>query len=259
MTMLDVDAIDLDDLCTALEDHSYETSWWLDPRTGEVRFHNPDVDGDSADDLDDAGLVFIEPEDSSVGYRDMADFVDAVPDPRAGDLLARAIEGRGAFRRFKDTLFEFPELRRQWFAFHDARLRRRAIDWLVDQAVISEATASAARSDWPEPSVASPTDPLAREVALDLRALYGDRLVDVLIFGSRARGEATDESDLDLLVVLDSVPSRWAEHMRMDEVLWRHTYRSGIVVTAFPVDAARFDMPDEPFLVRAKADGLRVA
>jgi hypothetical protein len=41
--MLELAAVGLDDLCQALEDHSYETSWWLDPRTGEIRHHNPDV------------------------------------------------------------------------------------------------------------------------------------------------------------------------------------------------------------------------
>jgi hypothetical protein len=39
------------------------------------------------------------------------DFTERVRDPRAHDLLERAIEGRGAFRRLKDTLFEFPQLR----------------------------------------------------------------------------------------------------------------------------------------------------
>ena len=39
------------------------------------------------------------------------DFTERVRDPRAHDLLERAIEGRGAFRRFRGTLFEFPEPR----------------------------------------------------------------------------------------------------------------------------------------------------
>ena len=56
----------------------------------------------------------------------MAEFVAAVHHRRAADLLDRAISGRGAFRRFKDTLFEFPELRDTWFRFRDARARRRA-------------------------------------------------------------------------------------------------------------------------------------
>jgi hypothetical protein len=91
MTMLDLDAIDLDELCMALEDHSYETSWWFDPRSGEVRFHSPHVDDDTVEDLDDAGLIAIGPTGSSESYGDMEDFIDAVPDWRARDRLALAI------------------------------------------------------------------------------------------------------------------------------------------------------------------------
>ena len=61
----------------------------------------------------------------------MEDFIRRVRDPRARDLLERAIAGRGAFRRFKDTLLDFPDLRPVWFAFHDARMERRAIEWLA--------------------------------------------------------------------------------------------------------------------------------
>src|SRR5437660_8872035 len=90
-------------------------SWF----SGEIRFNGPD-DGD-AEDLEDSGWVCIDPVESGDGYRDMEDFITRVTDRRAADLLERAIAGRGAFRRFKDTLFEFPEVRERWFAFHDAR------------------------------------------------------------------------------------------------------------------------------------------
>jgi len=40
------------------------------------------------------------------------------------------------------------------------------------------------------------------ELAKRLRAGFGDRLARVVLFGSRARGDATEESDIDLLVLL---------------------------------------------------------
>ncbi len=63
--MLDPDHVDLDELAEALDDHSAEVSyghsWWLDPRTGGIRFHSSDVDdGETIDDLDEAGLILIE-------------------------------------------------------------------------------------------------------------------------------------------------------------------------------------------------------
>lgn len=258
--MLDPDAVDLDELAVALDDHSAEVSfghsWWLDPRTGEIRFHSSEVDDESVDDLDEAGLVYIEPHPSSVGYGDMEDFIALVPDPRAQDRLARAIEGRGAFRRFKDVLAEDSELREEWFAFVGIRSRRHALEWLSDRHLVSDQATTAALARYPDPPVGGSTAALAGAVALDLRELYGDRLVAVLVFGSRARGDATEESDLDLLVVLDELDDPWGEHGRMDAILWRHTAASGIVVTAMPVSRTRFERPDIPVLIRARAEAM---
>jgi predicted nucleotidyltransferase len=260
MTMLDPDDVDLDELAEALEDHSadisYGHSWWLDPSTGEVKLYSADADEETADDLDDAGLIFIEPMPSSVGYSDMEDFIELVPDRRPRDLLERAIEGRGAFRRFKDTLFEFPELREEWFAFRDARARRRATEWLTHHGLISAQRAREVEAHHPDPAVGGRLVSLPRAVAADLRALYSDRLIDVFVFGSRARGDNDLDADLDLLVVLDALDDPWAEHRRMEETLWRHTIESGTVVTALPVSRERFENPDEPVLIRARAESI---
>ena len=43
-----------------------------------------------------------------------------------------AIDGKGAFRRFKDTLLRYPSERERWFAFKDDLSRQRAAEWLAD-------------------------------------------------------------------------------------------------------------------------------
>jgi hypothetical protein len=55
---------------------------------------------EAGNDLDP--LVSIEPLPSYVWYRDMADFAEGITDERAGRRLARAIDGKGAFRRFRN-------------------------------------------------------------------------------------------------------------------------------------------------------------
>src|SRR5919198_5740801 len=104
MTMLDLDRVDLSELCTALEDNSPEHSWWVDPRTGALEPWSDLGDDEHDEHPGERGLVAVEPIDSAEGYSDMRDFSARVPDARARDLLLRAIAGRGAFRRFKDTL-----------------------------------------------------------------------------------------------------------------------------------------------------------
>jgi predicted nucleotidyltransferase len=266
--MLDLEQVDLRSLAEALEDHSPETMWWFNPHTGETEPYLADpvsvgVDEDEEDPLD-RGLIRIEPIPSREAYVDMEDFIERVRDPRARELLERAIAGRGAFRRFKDTLLDFQELRQVWFAFHDSRMERRAIEWLADEELIERDIAERevrARHDPQLPEPVSGFDPveIAQAVAKDLRALYGGRFRRVLLFGSWARGDAHPESDIDLLVVLDRVESPWQELRRMDEILWRHSYRSDAVISAVPVGEDELREAARPLLIRAQAEGRAVA
>jgi predicted nucleotidyltransferase len=265
MTMLDLAKLDLSNLCMALEDNSPEHSWWFDPETGEAELWS-EYTGDELGlgHPDDRGLTYIDPIDSGEAYGDMEDFVERVRDPRARDLLARAIEGRGAFRRFKDTLLEFHELREAWFAFHDARMERRALQWLADAGLLGETEAEQAIAERPDPEppvLGRPFDPhaIAAAVAGELRELYGERLKQVLLFGSWARGDAHPESDIDLLVVLDRVESRSEERRRMDEIIERHSFDNDTIVAEIPVSEADLDAAEIPLLIRVREEAVRIA
>jgi predicted nucleotidyltransferase len=262
MKMLDLARIDLADLCGALEDQSDETRWYLDRGNGEILavFEFDDQD----ESLEERDLSYIEPLPSHEAYEDLADFAERVSDPKAHDLLTRAIEGRGAFRRFKDTLFEWPELRQKWFEFHDARMRRRALEWLLEAGVVDPQQARDALDRIAEPQgaeISGRLDPLAiaESVARALKDLYGDRLRGIRMFGSWARGDAHPESDIDLLIVLDRVDSWLAESKRMDEVLWHHSFANSTVVSAVIVSQVEYDEAAEPLLIRAASEGIAVA
>ena len=60
----------------------------------------------------------------------MEAFIETVPRQHLQELLQVAIQGKGAFRRFKDVLGAYPQERERWFQFHDERLRQRVLDWL---------------------------------------------------------------------------------------------------------------------------------
>src|SRR6185295_17872886 len=103
---------------------------------------------------------------SHEGYRDMAEFVAGVHHRRAAELLDRAIAGRGAFRRFKDTLFEFPELREQWVRYRDARSGLRAVWWLADAGLVEGREATEGGERLPDPTADDEDVPAALAVAL---------------------------------------------------------------------------------------------
>ena len=133
--------------------------------------------------------------------------------PRARDLLDRAIVGRGAFRRFKDTLFwTSPSC---WLRV--VRLPRRSRRAAGDRVAASSTTWTEPRAEADaavaslRPIRTSPTRSrgsstghgLARRATRDLRRLYRHRLRGVVLVGAWARGDAHPESPVELLVVLD--------------------------------------------------------
>src|SRR6266516_6184669 len=143
-------------------------------------------------------------------------------------------------------------------------MERRALEWLMANELVDRAAAEPAiqeREDPELPELSGQFDPheVAREAAEELRSLYGDRLRQVLLFGSWARGDAHPESDIDLLVVLDQVESPWEELRRMDEILWRHSYRNNAVISAVPVGEDELGEAARPLLIRAQTEGRAVA
>ena len=78
-----------------------------------------------------------------------------------------------------------------------------------------------------------------------LNALYGDRLARVVLYGSRARGDAQDDSDYDVAIFLRSLPDRWAELDRLADLRIRFLDETGAFFDArpYPVMAYRERSP----------------
>jgi hypothetical protein len=92
--------------------------------------------------------------DHSSSCKDMADFAETITDERAGRRLTRAIQGKGAFRRFKDELHEeYPDLLPAWYAFRDVRAKRRAVQWLADNSLIDDDAATRFLANHPDPDL----------------------------------------------------------------------------------------------------------
>jgi hypothetical protein len=153
---VDLAAVDIDELAQALQDQeSYEHWWTFNPRTGEVGFGSRDLDDDEEDEEDSEREVLrIDPYPSWVWYGDMVDFAEGLSDERAARRLLRALDGRGAFRHFKNELYEeYPELVSVWHAFRTARAHRRAVEWLLDEDLIDEADADRFADEHPDPPI----------------------------------------------------------------------------------------------------------
>lgn len=125
--------VDLEELAGVLEGDPVNGGGRIDLRTGDV-WPQPAIEyaeETEEDDDDEERWLWVECEGSREGYRDMELFIAALEDTDQVDRLGVAIEGRGAFRRFKDQLSRWPELLERWYAFSEDRQRGRARAWLA--------------------------------------------------------------------------------------------------------------------------------
>ncbi len=65
----------------------------------------------------------------------MEAFIETVQSARVQEVLTVAIDGRGAFGRFKNALLRYPDERERWFAFKQDRVRERVLEWLADEGI----------------------------------------------------------------------------------------------------------------------------
>ena len=70
--------------------------------------------------------------------------------------------------------------------------------------------------------------------------LYGNRVERVVLFGSRARGDAQEESDYDIAVFLKDLDNRWAEADRIALAASNITTETGEVIHAMPYRAGSY-------------------
>ncbi len=112
-------------------------------------------------------------------YRWMERFIETVEEEDLHVELAQAIDGKGAFRRFKDVLISHPVERERWFTFRSERLRACMEAWLSAHDMVPTE-----RPDWPVPSAdevaprAEPDD--SRANAIETRRTRLHSLIDLL-------------------------------------------------------------------------------
>ena len=130
-------AVDLEELGPLLEGDPVRGGGRIDLVTGEIWPGSPYDDPVDLDDeeLDDPERWLWVQAGSHDGWRDMAEFAAAVPDPALAQRLERAVQGRGAFRRFRAVLDEHPDELTRFHRFADERQRGRARRWLADRGL----------------------------------------------------------------------------------------------------------------------------
>jgi predicted nucleotidyltransferase len=98
-------------------------------------------------------------------------------------------------------------------------------------------------------------DPIPTRFRAALDEIYGARLERVVLFGSRARGEARSDSDYDVAVFLRSLPDRWTELDRLADLRVRFIDDTGAFFDAKPYPAAAY-RDQTPLMHEIRREGL---
>lgn len=124
----------LDELGTALTGGDVDSVAFFNVKTGAVEhfMHNlGDQENARIAQADaDPDLKKVSPVTTEIRYGIMSDFIGMVEDIAFAGKLRSAISGKGAFRRFRETVDEDDGLRRRWLSYRTKRHYHLALDWL---------------------------------------------------------------------------------------------------------------------------------
>ena len=88
-----------------------------------------------------------------------------------------------------------------------------------------------------------------------LDTLYGKRIERVVLYGSRARGDARPDSDYDVAVFLEDLDNRWAEADRIALAASHITTETGEVIHAMPYRAGSYQ-ERTPIMHELRREGI---
>lgn len=122
--------VDVDEVAEAMDVTTRDTiEFFLDMQSGAVVITG-DGGVDEEIDVDDDRYRYIPPRETFENYELMRDFIATLDDRGFAERLWDAIQGAGAFGRFKRELSKQATAQARWYEFRDAALRRDAMHWL---------------------------------------------------------------------------------------------------------------------------------
>ncbi len=98
--------------------------------------------------------------------------------------------------------------------------------------------------------------PILEEVKDILIALYQDKLIDIILYGSYARGEEREESDIDIAVIINDTIQPYKEVSRITDKIYDLELKRGKVISIYPISKVKYNSRSSPFLINLQEEGI---
>jgi len=96
------------------------------------------------------------------------------------------------------------------------------------------------------------------EFKKEVKKLYGERLKHIILYGSYARGSAAEDSDIDLLIVLEGDVKPGEEIDRMIDIITEINLRYNVLISVYPISGEDYKKVNSPLLINVRREGLPV-
>ena len=95
-----------------------------------------------------------------------------------------------------------------------------------------------------------------KELKEGLIRIYGDKLKELYLYGSYARGVAQPDSDIDVMIVLNNYESYGREIDRTGELISKLSLDYGISISRVIMKETQWKNSDTPLLRNIRIDGV---
>ena len=99
---------------------------------------------------------------------------------------------------------------------------------------------------------------IIKEFRAKAEKLYGKRLKNIILYGSWSRGQATEDSDIDLAVILEGEVDPCQEIDRMADIFTDLNLEHNVLIAVYPVSESDFDKIKSPLLINVSREGITV-
>ncbi|MDK2864887.1 MAG: uncharacterized protein PWP37_1079 [Thermotogota bacterium] len=99
---------------------------------------------------------------------------------------------------------------------------------------------------------------LVNQVKSHLRKRYGEKIREVILYGSHVRGEATKDSDIDILVLIDDSLDPFEVRRNLSDLLFDILLEHDELMSVVVLPEDFFENYNYPFMLNVKKEGIRV-